>query len=1013
MSHFTDERGTHLNERIILLFNDSMAERLRQTLANNSADFPSEALLELLARQVWAYLEEGQIYLVTRSITIIGRTVQVARGDYAIQIESVSSTNHTIVTQAFRMGVRVEADWEIVTPLRGLPYPTTRGALQLMESIAADDSGSLDIPPAEGVWAQPGDANLSDDTPYSSPEPASYSSYQVSNESSDMDVEPVSSVESMDSEAIIASDNSLDNEVDDRQRMIDELLGRLTNTPNSNDDNGDNIIQSNQDTMEATSDKGAAEETLHSEVIPAFNESKETVPDSQSTDLQQVIHEPSIKADYLAEDQSPSKESDDPQSLVDQWLKNLVGEQTDDKAHESFNEAPILSSSNVELTANDATIVSPETTDDILETSSSSIEVEELQDVVEPMNQEKSENVGQGHSILEEVFPDEATHNFAEKDETNDSKGQAKPPSDLFDFIDLNSDAFADEQQPNTVSSTETYEFLNDTIPEEKPKETKPEAEVSSQSMVDRWIRSLTSGHQKKEALSEGNSPNETIEASDDLSTTTNKEVSVIEDTMIESPPVISVDSSEASQTKDTADFFDHLFSNFSSSASLAKPMESEDITSESIEQNPDLNLKTESLNSTQFNVELELSSVIPYFEPCGKPWIDALNRWHQTSSGVLYWPRMPEMLPVRLVWMASSPEKAADIWSSIKDSIHCRRVLFQDDAILEQSDGDRENIQKELWLEKYRQARINRESEAAKIRILQSQLENIGKSFKDYATCKQELQQLEELGDTAVNLNNVNSSQLNNFKKDLQKVLHKQAELEDKLRNWLFSTREVRNGLSPRYLKMQEEYRELLVKAAVRGRELNDLLTAPTGTANHNSSLDKERAQLSKELSEIDRYIHDTYGKQWKDDQIWSFFEKKDMDGIRDAIKAHEANLALEEKALGNWQNIMEEIPSILFPQIWIGHCSDMNNFMFHQFFPHIIVVEDSSDIDSLSAIPWMVIQNNGNGLYQVEPGQNEAPYDPQLLLGVFGSDEDCRKMAEIVWDQRELIKNGGEFLA
>ncbi|HEX2953353.1 MAG TPA: hypothetical protein VHR47_05145, partial [Bacillota bacterium] len=151
-----ESQAIQLDERIILLFPDSLWESLHKIAQESDDQKPAaEVLLDMLARQVWAFIEDGAIYLVTRSITLRGKIVSLPRGDYGCQIDKVEKTSTTTVTQAFRMGLKIESDWEIVTPQRGLPFPTTRGAYKLLETIVTEDEESFpEIRPTDFVWPE-------------------------------------------------------------------------------------------------------------------------------------------------------------------------------------------------------------------------------------------------------------------------------------------------------------------------------------------------------------------------------------------------------------------------------------------------------------------------------------------------------------------------------------------------------------------------------------------------------------------------------------------------------------------------------------------------------------------------------------------------------------------------------------------------------------------------------------------------------------------------------------------
>ena len=140
MGTIADDRDLQFDERIILLFSDEMWQELSETFGMEN-DSPAERLLELLSRQVWAFIEEGKIYLTTRSVVLCGEVVALHRGDFGFEVRNVIPTTQSYVTQAFRFGVKVDADWELITPQRGLPFPTTKGAYKLLNALLLDDMG--------------------------------------------------------------------------------------------------------------------------------------------------------------------------------------------------------------------------------------------------------------------------------------------------------------------------------------------------------------------------------------------------------------------------------------------------------------------------------------------------------------------------------------------------------------------------------------------------------------------------------------------------------------------------------------------------------------------------------------------------------------------------------------------------------------------------------------------------------------------------------------------------------
>lgn len=1112
MSSFTSDRTNRLEERIILIFPDSAWEELRKiALEINTEKTSAEVLLEMLARQVWSFYEDGSVYIVTRSITLQGEIVSLPRGDYGFQTAIVSNTSQFTVTKAFRMGLKVESDWEIVTSQRGLPFPTTRGAFQLLESILVSGEEPPTIRPTDLSWPEIPTPLVNNPEILIIPEEQSNNSIDAS-EHIDQ-IQPVILSDALLYEATTQSsqieenDNSFVNTAD--LLSFDNYIQQISIDEKGSQDSQSTILTSSSDqtethtTHEDDSDSpfinitegidfnsflknsSSAETPKPSENQPKENESdgsSHSVPvvyelntgvqqpferpitalevplPTQTEDAPQALVEAAEKSFNQIKQATTEEKEEDRQSQIDLWIE-LAKQQAQQNANSATDNSskqadpieletsqPVFES----VTIENIPIQDPESidmpninTENITSEPSESVEMvsepdysseipipsQNIQEVVslepqvistlDPLQLEKeSESVPLLEPTLNvpeksELFLEQAHEpiNIAKENELIMEPIPLEPlvvksasllplPQEGSIVIDSSqSDGAAVEED-----SVEAHQHMNLLAPEvevglisKQPEEQKKDDYTPPPA----YELLFDFGDPVEPAMNVENTPETPVikvsnQRSNDL------------DWWFSSEPISDV--GQESQETSTQPLIKSVLNsnNNENPEDMLKPMSGDG-----------QNLQTENA-PPPLSPNME-SSIFPLLSDRLESWGPDIFRrhraWEMNNSISHGWENVAEITPLRLVWFFPDKTEAKSKWESIVSLGTVRAVLFADDAILSKEDGPISLRFRELWRERYRQSRVELESETTRLRILRSNIEQIEKSFQEYAGYQEELLRLgtKEIVNPVVPVDNTVA--LSPQRQELVNLLIQMQTMEEQLQKSVESSRNMVDLVKSDYLKLQENYLRVLEQVAEKERysaqpKVSAQQQNPSAQPG-NPLHERTRNNYNEQIRAIDRFLQDSYGQYFQNDPIWNYFTTKDIFGLSQTLVFRERSLSARLKTLSNWQMLMESDAYLLEPQIWIGTCNSPQMFETHNYYPHIIIsnldANGNKRIESLVGNTWMIAKLDSTSKWILSPGGITPPDDPMLLISVVVEQDENKNLAKVVWDERELTGERG----
>lgn len=990
-----------LDERIILLFPDSSWDMLYRIAEESDKEkSAADVLLDMLARQVWAFFENSYVYLVTRSITLRGRIVSLPRGDYGCQIDDVETTSNNMVTQAFRMGVKIESDWEIVTPQRGLPFPTTRGAYKLLETIVAEDEEVFpEIMPTDFVWPE-SKPNI-DDT-------------NITPSWQENVVSPV------------ATNN------EEAEKAIDHFA-ETTKNETQQEYSPDNFLQESIDRIVAQAKRSMADPSKNNqEPAQSGMEYHHEAPSSVSSNNYDMLFE-QIEAKV---DQSQSYEIKPPFS---------------DAKHEDASHDDVHAEDDTETKSNSNFL------DPILQEAAPTVEVtpEEEKDTLRPVSSAKQKN-----DFLDELMSDTNINDFFKKSisGTSDTGNESDD-----NRINKEDDPIAQTEEKEKIKNEEnlsenmmgnsfgTSDFFMSASPfANNNKNQNDTAEVDQQSLIDIWISQAKSQVQpeKDETIPEKSQAHNDYFGLDQVN-----QVSVFDDKTVKNETYDDSEKADGAQANTDEDdhvsfkprpqpaIFEDLF-DFSTSKPNAEPEvkdgsdhdasisgtqsgnqyedwfglndahenteENKAVAEEQAplqQENEAPSMAGESLSEAP--VEDDIPNLLQSLEACGPDFMEALKCWQEDQSNQRKWEILPSIVPLRILWLFPEIEDAKQYFHRAAEQNAIRSVLFMDSEILETQDGSFSQFYKEQWLKRYRQARIESEAETTRLRVLRTNIEQVKKSFQEYADYQEELLRL-GVKDTVGSQKPLGEApQLTRQRKELLYLLSKMQKVEMQLRKNIQASRDISSVIGSNYIQLQESYLELLKQVAERERLIFQS-NAQNSSVPATEDLDVERSRnhLNEQIKAIDRFINDSYGSYFKNDPIWEYFVSKDSFGLNQTLTFREHELEDRLNILSNWQDLMENHSVLLEPQIWFGTCQNSESFHTHIYYPHIVICETDGmekTIEPITTKAWLVLKKSLNGMREIIPGGISPPIDPMMLFEVLSGQED-NPMSKIIWEKQEL---------
>jgi len=1172
MGTIADDRDLQFDERIILLFSDEMWQELSETFGMEN-DSPAERLLELLSRQVWAFIEEGKIYLTTRSVVLCGEVVALHRGDFGFEVRNVIPTTQSYVTQAFRFGVKVDADWELITPQRGLPFPTTKGAYKLLNALLLDD---MERPPIKSVspcWnAEKLSSAQTTEEPVAPPSTASLQPEAKTDEAvpeGEPVVEPVVSIteeplaaeveiDTKQAEPVVMQpakeeqpqpleeEKQLKKETqveEDRQGLVDSWISRILHTQASSSTSANETSQVQEEQSATTTKETPVEiEVKDSSKVDKEEESKQDVESwlslllhAQSVDLPvapenetehqeeqtivaeeaAVIEEETEAIPITLEEDTANEEETiilNEQEIVDEKAKgepyeeiaaeniSLIIDEEEEQKTESLAETniPVEQESSADISQKPMDVdsfiqqilqaktkktsavqgVSAEQNVSAEELSSAAPVLEEGEkepaatysaatDSSEPSVEAKAKK-GSVESWLDMIIKskpaeNEITFTVSSSDMLNVPAGETEtvaPEIDLTgasaaedevksdDEADVNFWAFdiakdkEKEEAPvdKVTKESETPEGISPMATETTPTaQVSPtpsgEAAVDKQSAVDSWIelakqkQAEESGLPSSESVTLGSGTENASVASTgedivagSLETAPagfaeDEDVDTVQ--AIDDQGVLPVQGEDDGEFRIITNLQEEFTTNIAQDGSFRDVEPAQEEPPVDIIKHTPVDLPEEiNVVKSVFGLSIsdylssptsdETAKFLDILMPAGTAMQQRIGEWAETPD----WATLPNSTMMRIACILPNAALARQYWNIVSGSTKARVVLVENGTIAEQKDGLTENSVKELWTARYRQSRLAWESESTRLRMLRSQSNVIDKYFREYFDYQDELARLESEAENQTIFAQVEESPtVKRIRQELMAIIAKQKRIEEKLTKLVNSAKGMKGILTPKYLNLQEEYRLLLQQASLKSQELAQY----TGDAADNSSgeqkvynqqYEQKRSQILQEISAIERFINESYGKQFKGDPAWQYFETKDIEGLRRTLDERIKNHQTQEKALSNWQNCLEKDFAPFSPQIWVLSQEDISFLAAEKFYPHLFIVFANVTLEpgELTEKTWAIASQDENGFWKFAAGELKPPVEPYLFLNVFDANEQCRELAQIIWNEQEL---------
>ncbi|HEX3008405.1 MAG TPA: hypothetical protein VHO90_12415, partial [Bacteroidales bacterium] len=406
------------------------------------------------------------------------------------------------------------------------------------------------------------------------------------------------------------------------------------------------------------------------------------------------------------------------------------------------------------------------------------------------------------------------------------------------------------------------------------------------------------------------------------------------------------------------------------------------------------------------------IPSLFEQLEACGPDFMETLRSWQGSNDTEQRWETLPSIVPLRILWVFPSIQEAKKYYGRSLTQNSIRTVLFENNVILEQKDGMNSQFYKERWLERYRKARIDSEGEVTRLKVLRTNIEQIKKSFQEYADYQEELLRIGVNGSGNSEKTLDETPQLAHQRKELLYLLAKMQKIEEQLKKSLQASRDITSVIKDNYIQLQENYLGLIEQVAESERLiLQSSAQRSVASSTDDLATERNRNHLKEQVKAIERFITDSYGSYFSNDPIWEYFISKDSFGLTQTLSFREHALETQLTFLSNWQSIMEERAALLEPQIWMGVCNNVELFQTNNYYPHLIInelEENDNNIGAMTSKAWLIIQKAVQNIRKVVPGGITPPNDPMMLLEILAG-QDENPMAKIIWEKQEINAGTG----